>query len=141
MSDILRLREDRRTGKLREFSDDEIIEHALSWAVDMLTERDKMNAAVHCQHPRLSPITELVLGAHRIAEKKLVEASGVGASDGSITDGEILTEEQAEELAQGQGHAVEPSDSALGRCQALLQCHRETGHAGGHEAREENRDA
>jgi len=31
-------------------------------------------------------------------------------------------------------------DSALGRCQALLQCHRETGHAGGHEAREENTD-
>jgi hypothetical protein len=24
-------------------------------------------------------------------------------------------------------------DSALGRCQVLLQCHRETGHAGGHE--------
>jgi hypothetical protein len=28
-------------------------------------------------------------------------------------------------------------DSALGRCQAMLQCHRETGHEGGHEAREE----
>jgi diadenosine tetraphosphate (Ap4A) HIT family hydrolase len=36
---------------------------------------------------------------------------------------------------------AEPLDSALGRCQALLQCHRETGHAGGHEAREENTDA
>jgi len=36
---------------------------------------------------------------------------------------------------------AEPLDSALGRCQVLLQCHRETGHAGGHEAREENRDA
>jgi hypothetical protein len=31
----------------------------------------------------------------------------------------------------------DPPDAALGRCQALLQCHRETGHAGGHEAREE----
>jgi hypothetical protein len=86
MSDILRLREDRQTGKLREFSDDEIIEHALSWAVDMLTERDKMNAAVHCLPPRLSPITELVLAAHRIAVKNLTDASGVGTSGGPITE-------------------------------------------------------
>ncbi len=28
-------------------------------------------------------------------------------------------------------------DTALGRCQALLQCHRETGHEGGHEAAED----
>jgi hypothetical protein len=28
-------------------------------------------------------------------------------------------------------------DAALGRCQALIQCHRETGHEGRHEAREE----
>jgi hypothetical protein len=34
-----------------------------------------------------------------------------------------------------------PPDAALGRCQAMLQCHRETGHEGGHEAHEENRDA
>ncbi|SRR6266568_1776370 len=27
-------------------------------------------------------------------------------------------------------------DAALGRCQVMLQCHRETGHDGGHEARE-----
>jgi hypothetical protein len=27
-------------------------------------------------------------------------------------------------------------DPADGRCLAMLQCHRETGHAGGHEARE-----
>jgi len=134
MSDILRLREDRQTGQLREFSDDEIIEHALSWAVDMLTERDKMNAAAHCQQPRLSPITELVLSAHHIAEKNLTGASGGGASDGPITAGEILTEEQAEELARGQGHSA--PDSALGRCQVLLQCHRETGHEGAHEAKE-----
>jgi hypothetical protein len=33
-------------------------------------------------------------------------------------------------------HFAAPPDLALGRCQALLQCHRETGHAGGHEARE-----
>jgi hypothetical protein len=32
----------------------------------------------------------------------------------------------------------EPPDTALGRCQVLLQCHRETGHVGGHEAREED---
>jgi ribosomal protein L37E len=28
------------------------------------------------------------------------------------------------------------ADSALGRCQVMVQCHRETGHQGGHEARE-----
>jgi hypothetical protein len=28
---------------------------------------------------------------------------------------------------------AEPTDLALGRCQAMLQCHRETGHQGGHE--------
>jgi hypothetical protein len=28
-------------------------------------------------------------------------------------------------------------DSALGRCQVLIQCHRETGHEGRHEATEE----
>jgi len=33
---------------------------------------------------------------------------------------------------------VTAPDTALGRCPALLQCHRETGHHGGHEAREEN---
>jgi len=27
-------------------------------------------------------------------------------------------------------------DTALGRCPVMLQCHRETGHEGGHEARE-----
>ncbi len=27
-------------------------------------------------------------------------------------------------------------DGALGRCQVMLQCHRETGHGGDHEARE-----
>ncbi len=27
-------------------------------------------------------------------------------------------------------------DAALGRCQVMLQCHRETGHEGSHEARE-----
>jgi hypothetical protein len=37
--------------------------------------------------------------------------------------------------------AYEAPDAALGRCPALLQCHREMGHAGGHEAREENTDA
>jgi hypothetical protein len=37
--------------------------------------------------------------------------------------------------------AAEAPDAALGRCPALLQCHREMGHAGGHEAHEENRDA
>ena len=26
-------------------------------------------------------------------------------------------------------------DEALGRCPAMIQCHRETGHEGGHEAR------
>jgi hypothetical protein len=30
---------------------------------------------------------------------------------------------------------------ACDECAALLQCHREMGHAGGHEAREENTDA
>lgn len=35
--------------------------------------------------------------------------------------------------------AVAP-DPALGRCQVLIQCHRETGHEGGHEAREEASD-
>jgi hypothetical protein len=37
--------------------------------------------------------------------------------------------------------ASEPPDMALGRCQVMLQCHREMGHAGGHAAREENTDA
>jgi hypothetical protein len=36
------------------------------------------------------------------------------------------------------GAAAVAPDTADGRCQVLLQCHRETGHAGGHEAREEN---
>ena len=31
-------------------------------------------------------------------------------------------------------------DGALGRCQAMIQCHHETGHQGGHEAREESAD-
>jgi len=34
------------------------------------------------------------------------------------------------------GQRTEPPDPALGRCPVMLQCHRETGHAGGHEARE-----
>jgi hypothetical protein len=37
-------------------------------------------------------------------------------------------------------HAIATPDPALGRCQALIQCHLETGHQGGHEAREESAD-
>jgi hypothetical protein len=33
----------------------------------------------------------------------------------------------------------EAPDAALGRCQTMIQCHRETGHEGSHEAREEAR--
>jgi hypothetical protein len=34
---------------------------------------------------------------------------------------------------QLRGTREQPPDPALGRCQSLLQCHRETGHPGGHE--------
>ena len=35
-----------------------------------------------------------------------------------------------------QDEPIEAPDTALGRCPAMIQCHRETGHHGGHEARE-----
>jgi hypothetical protein len=71
VTDLRRLRADRRTGEVREMNDDELIEHALSWAVDMLRARDEMNAAVHCTAVRYSPVTQLVLDAHVLAVKRL----------------------------------------------------------------------
>lgn len=38
-------------------TDDEFITDGLEWAVEMLTRRDEMNAAVHCGPVRLSPVT------------------------------------------------------------------------------------
>jgi hypothetical protein len=71
--DLRRVRTDRSSGKLREMTDDELIEHALSWAADMLTARDEMNAAVHMMHVRLSPITEIVAVARDVAKSRLAK--------------------------------------------------------------------
>jgi hypothetical protein len=71
--DLRRVRTDRSTGKLREMTDDELIEHALSWAADMLLARDEMNAAVHTTHVRLSPITQIVTDARDIARSRLAK--------------------------------------------------------------------
>jgi hypothetical protein len=38
-------------------TEDEIVTDALEWAYAMLLARDEMNAAVHCNPVRLSPIT------------------------------------------------------------------------------------
>jgi hypothetical protein len=55
----------------------------------------------------------------RHARSIVVRGAWLGVVDGSL------------------GVSDEPPDWALGRCQAVIQCHRETGHEGGHEAREE----
>jgi len=69
-TDLTRLRQDRLTGQIRQMSDDELIEHALSWALDMLKARDQMNAAVHCTPVRYSPVTQLAWDAHTIAVRR-----------------------------------------------------------------------
>ena len=66
-----RIRADRRTGILREMNDDELIEQALSWALDVLIYRDHMNAAVHVASLRLSPVTKLVQLSWKIAAARV----------------------------------------------------------------------
>ena len=46
-----------------------IIIHALREAEKFLELRDKMNAQIHLQSPRLSPLTELVIRATALAAK------------------------------------------------------------------------
>ncbi len=47
-----------------------VAREALQWAVEFFTHRDHMNAKVHCAPARLSPITERVLEAIALLDKK-----------------------------------------------------------------------
>jgi hypothetical protein len=65
-----------------------------------------------------------------------INVEGVPAVVAALKLAEVELVRMGAELAR-----LQPPDPAEGRCQAMVQCHRETGHGGGHEAHEENRDA
>jgi hypothetical protein len=89
----------------------------------------------------MSPTREPINPATRNIGRVRAAVSGMPLSWGSLFAEQLADHVLAAVDAFDRAAAATVPDPADGRCPVMLQCHRETGHEGGHEAREENTDA